>query len=65
MAGESVQIKTSAPMQDAARMFRELMRVSWRFSPDGEAMAGLVCRVGCFVELKDRHRRTYQRVNQP
>lgn len=39
------------------------VETNWRFGPNGGALASLVCRVGCFVDLKDKHRRTHQRVN--
>lgn len=41
------------------------IETSWRFSPDGEGSdltTMLKCKVGCFVDLKDRHRRTHDRV---
>jgi len=40
-----------------------LVETNWRFGRRGEVLASLVCRVGCFVDLKDKHRRTHQRVN--
>lgn len=40
-----------------------LVETNWRFSQRGSVLASLVCRVGCFVDLKDKHRRTHQRVN--
>jgi hypothetical protein len=39
-----------------------LIATSWQFSPEGDVVAGLVCKLGCFVDLKDRHRKTHQRV---
>jgi hypothetical protein len=44
---------------DASR----IVETSWQFSREGEARAGLVCKVGCFVDLQDRHKRTHNRVN--
>jgi hypothetical protein len=40
-----------------------IVETSWRFTRDTQLVAGLVCRVGCFVDLKDNHKRTHQRVN--
>lgn len=40
-----------------------LVETNWRFSPEGDVVAGLVCKNGCFVDLKDKHKRTHQRVN--
>lgn len=40
-----------------------LVGTNWRFSDDGDVIAGLVCKTGCFVDLKDRHKRTHQKVN--
>jgi hypothetical protein len=41
-----------------------LIQTNWRFTESGDVLAGLVCRVGCFVDLKDNHRQTHQRVNR-
>jgi hypothetical protein len=40
-----------------------IVETSWRFGATGDVIAGLVCKVGCFVDLKDRHKRTHERVN--
>ena len=40
-----------------------LIETNWSFSPEGDVIAGLVCKVGCFIDLKDNHKRTHQRVN--
>jgi len=39
-----------------------LVETSWRFEPDASPTPTLVCRVGCFVDLQDRHKRTHDRV---
>jgi hypothetical protein len=41
------------------------LQTNWRFGPGPDVIAALVCRVGCFVDLKDRHKTTHQRVNRP
>jgi hypothetical protein len=41
-----------------------LVETNWRFSRNGGVLASLVCRVGCFVDLKDKHHRTHQRVSR-
>jgi hypothetical protein len=41
-----------------------VVATNWRFSAErGDVIAGLVCKVGCFVDLKDNHKKTHQRVN--
>jgi hypothetical protein len=40
-----------------------VIETMWHFDPVSEdALAGLVCKVGCFVDLQDRHRRTHNQV---
>lgn len=55
---------TIAPeVVDAADPGFRLIATNWRFSPEGDVIAGLVCKVGCFVDMKDKHKKTHQRVN--
>ncbi len=55
---------TIAPeVVDGADSEFRLIATNWRFSPEGDVIAGLVCKVGCFVDLKNNHKRTHQRVN--
>ena len=41
-----------------------VVETNWRFGPGSDVVAALVCRVGCFVDLKDRHKNIHQRVNR-
>lgn len=60
------RVLTSSPQHiDAAEPGDRLIETNWKFAQEGGIVAGLVCRVGCFVDLKDRHKRTHQRVNKP
>lgn len=45
-----------------ARPGDSLVETSWRFTDGGTAGPRTVCRVGCFVDLQTRHRRTHDRV---
>jgi hypothetical protein len=55
---------TIAPMTIAATDEGDrLIETNWRFSDGDSARAALVCKVGCFVDLRDNHKRTHQRVN--
>jgi hypothetical protein len=40
-----------------------IIATQWEFGAGDDVLATLVCRVGCFVDLKDNHKRTHQRVN--
>lgn len=60
------RVLTSSPQRiEAAEPGDHLVETNWQFAQEGGIVAGLVCRVGCFVDLKDRHKRTHQRVNNP
>lgn len=59
-SSRTLTIRPALPEPDQAG---RTVETNWRFSHDGDVVAGLVCKVGCFVDLKDRHKRTHQRVN--
>lgn len=63
------RVLTSSPQRlisaEPAEPGDRLIETNWKFAQEGGVVAGLVCRVGCFVDLKDRHKRTHQRVNKP
>lgn len=60
-----IRVLTITPERPEGRAAAErVIETSWRFSESGDVLAGLVCRVGCFVDLKDNHRRTHQRVTR-
>lgn len=40
-----------------------IVETNWRFSHDGDVVAGLVCKVGCFYDLKDRHHKSHEKLN--
>lgn len=50
------------PIDEPPSSFR-LVETQWEFGGGEDILAALVCRVGCFVDLKDNHKRTHQRVN--
>lgn len=41
-----------------------VIETSWRFDDTtDDVLESLVCKVGCFVDLRDRHERTHDRVS--
>jgi hypothetical protein len=55
---------TPVPLADLGSDGR-LIETLWAFERGeaGALQAALVCKVGCFVDLKDKHKRTHDRVN--
>jgi hypothetical protein len=60
---ERTRTLTISPQQLDPSAAGRVIETSWRFSERGSVITGLVCKVGCFVDLQDRHKQTHQSVN--
>lgn len=59
------RVLTTAPAPVAPGDTRwHLVETSWRFESRSSPTPVLVCRVGCFVDLRDRHKRTHERMQR-